>query len=386
MENSKLKLPELEPWPEQVDGAALLDALSALFRRHLALPARAEQAMALWVVSTHVFEVAQVSPRLALLSPLPECGKTTALSLLGRLVNKPLLASNLSPPVVYRAIERHSPTLLLDEADTYLEQSEAFRGLLNSGHTRETAFVWRCVGEDHEPQRFTTWAPMAIAKIGSLPDTLTTRSIIIPMHRKAPDEQVEKFHALRHGAAAEELARKAARWASDHLHVLVTAAPDMPKELTNRAADNWTPLLAIADAAGGEWPEGARLTAAVFCGWVSHVSSQEQLLADIRGIFDQLEVDRISSAELCGKLRRIEDRLWGSVDGGFYFSPNKLAFMLRPFGIYPRSIRLGLTTPKGYLLKDFQESFARYLPQKRKTATEEEEKDLAGCYPRNEAA
>ena len=91
---------------------------------------------------------------------------------------------------------------------TYLEQNEEFRGILNSGHTPDTANVWRCVGQDHDPKSFTTRAPMAIAKIGALPDTLATRSISIPMRRKRYDEQVEKFDAIQHGPIVEELARR----------------------------------------------------------------------------------------------------------------------------------------------------------------------------------
>ena len=84
---------------------------------------------------------------------------------------------------------------------------------------------------------------MAIAKIGTLPDTLATRSITIPMRRKRFDEQVEKFDAIHHGPIVEELARKAVRWTKDNLQRLSDARPELPKALNNRAADNWTPLI-----------------------------------------------------------------------------------------------------------------------------------------------
>jgi putative DNA primase/helicase len=113
----------------------------------------------------------------------------------------------------------------MDEADTYLEQNDEFRGILNSGHTPDTANVWRCVGQDHDPKSFTTWAPMAIAKIGTLPDTLATRSIIISMRRKRFDETVEKFDAVHHGPFVEELGRKVVRWAQDNLQSLSDIRP-----------------------------------------------------------------------------------------------------------------------------------------------------------------
>ena len=130
-----------------MDGFVLFNELTAALGRYLALPEGALEAMALWVLFTHAFDAAEVSPRLALLSPLPECGKTTAFLILSRLVRKAMLASNVTAAVVFRAIERDRPTLLMDEADTYMEQrGDDFRGILNSGHTRDAADVWRTVG------------------------------------------------------------------------------------------------------------------------------------------------------------------------------------------------------------------------------------------------
>jgi hypothetical protein len=265
------------------------------------------------------------------------------------------------------------PTLLMDEADTYLEGHEEFRGILNSGHTPDTAKVLRCVGQDHDPKGFSTWAPMVIAKIGPLPATLTSRSLVIQMRRKRPDESVEKFDPAHHGPKVEQVARNAARWAQDNLDTLRNSRPAMPEELINRAADNWTPLLAIADAIGGEWPDRARTIAVMFCGGMSEVTLQEQVLFDIREVFDERGCDRVSSTELCNALGGLEGRPWCGADSGFAISPHKLASMLRPFHVKPHSIRIGVQTPKGYERKDFEDVFARYLPEKRNSATNEEE-------------
>ena len=345
---ASLQLTEIELWPETVNGECLLNNLSNTFARYLSLPVGASDLMALWVLFTHAFDAVQVSPRLALLSPLPECGKTTALSLLSSLVPRPLLASNVSPAVIYRVIEKHRPTLLMDEADTYLEGRDELRGILNSGHTPLSAFVLRCVGQEHEPETFTTWTPMAIAKIGELPDTLASRSLIVPMHRKRADERIEKLDPIRDGLHLGQLAQKAARWAKDNLETLRYARPQVPNELGNRTADNWTPLLAIADAAGGEWPRRTRLLAVVFCGGVAEITVQEQLLADIHEILLQGQLDRISSNQLCSKLGGLEGRPWESIENGCTITPNRLASLLRPFGIKPHTIRIGQSTPKGY--------------------------------------
>lgn len=371
--NTELGIPnmlrEIAPWPEQVCGEILLNDLTALFRRHLALTSGAAEILALWVLFTHAFDAFRVSPKLALLSPLPECGKTTALSLLSRLVPRALTTSNVSPAVVYRIIEDQRPTLLMDEADTYLEGKDELRGILNSGHTLETAFVLRCVGQDHEPKAFSTWTPMAIAKIGVLPPTLASRSLIILMHRRRADEHIEKLDGLRNGPILDELAGKTARWARDNIGTLCCLRPEMPTDLNNRTADNWRPLLAIAVAIGGDWPETARFVAVMFCGGVAEATLPEQLLADIRDIFLQSQLDRIASNQLCTKLGLLEGRPWANIENGSIMGPTRLASILRPFGIGPHSVRIGPSTPKGYELEDFEDAFARYVPQRRNAAT-----------------
>jgi putative DNA primase/helicase len=77
----------------------------------------------------------------------------------------------VTAPVVFRAVEKWKPTLLIDEADTFLHDSDELRGVLNSGHNRRSAIIIRTVGEDHEPKQFSTWCPKVISKIGKLPPT-----------------------------------------------------------------------------------------------------------------------------------------------------------------------------------------------------------------------
>jgi putative DNA primase/helicase len=137
--------------------------------------------------------------------------------------------------------------LLIDEADTFLRHSDELRGIINSGHTRDTAFVIRTAGNDHKPRRFGTWSPKAIACIGAARDTIMDRSIVVPMKRKLPSETVTR---LRHGDKFGALVSQCVRFAQEHIDTLSTAEPAPPDGLNDRAADNWTPLLAIAEAAG----------------------------------------------------------------------------------------------------------------------------------------
>jgi putative DNA primase/helicase len=183
------------PWDEAVDGAKLLDDLAAWYRRYLVLPTGAAAALALWTVHTYARDAAQITPRLAVVSPQKRCGKTTLLVLLGMVVYRSMPASNISAAALFRAIEGWSPTLVIDEADTFLKDNEELRGVLNAGHFRPNAYVIRAVPTDENtwrPERFRVWGPVAIALIGRLPSTLADRSITIKLRRKAPGEKAER--------------------------------------------------------------------------------------------------------------------------------------------------------------------------------------------------
>src|SRR5262249_54239058 len=138
------ELADTEPWPDPVNGAELLEELSEVVNRHLRLSlSRGADAVALWIIHAHCLCAADISPTLAITSPTIECGKTTLLDLVSELVPRQLSASNITPAATYRAIEKWHPTLLIDEADTFLRHSEELRGILNASHRRSKAFVIR---------------------------------------------------------------------------------------------------------------------------------------------------------------------------------------------------------------------------------------------------
>jgi putative DNA primase/helicase len=260
-----LAIPEIVPWPEPVNGPTLLDEIAATIRRHVVVDATAAEAAALWVVHTHALEAAYVSPRFAITSPEKRCGKTTLLTLLGALAARPLATANLTAAVLFRVIEAIQPTLLIDEADTFIGGADTMRGIINAGHSRGTATVLRSAPDSKdgwEPRSFKVWGPLALAAIGQLPGTIEDRSIKVAMRRRRADELVEPLRIDRLDRLGP-LARRVARWASDQKVALSAADPAVPAELHDRAADNWRPLLAIADVAGGEWPERARRAAVV---------------------------------------------------------------------------------------------------------------------------
>ena len=363
-----LELPAIEPWPEAVNGAELLDSICAGLRRYLVLPVGSAEIIALWVVHTHAFECFECTPRLAITSPEKRCGKTTTLDVIENFVAKPLPTSNIKSAGIFRTIEMASPTLLIDEADTFLKEDEASRGILNNGHKRGGQTI-RLVGESYEPRLFSTWCPVAIAMIGRLSDTLEDRSVSIVLRRRRPTERVQQFRSDR-AQDLKQLARKIARWTTDNREALASADP-FTGMLVNRSADNWRPLLAIADLAGGPWPKRARAVANTVETAKQDQSKRTMVLSDIRDFFAaRPEANRVASAELAGTLGAMEDRPWPEWRNGKPITPAALARLLGPFGIAPGTKRDGGHTFKGYLLSDFEEAFATYLPDQTVTPSQ----------------
>jgi putative DNA primase/helicase len=357
-----LSLPEPEPWPEPVNGADVLSSASTIVRQYVVMSDGAADTAALWVMHTYLLDVFGISPRLAITSPEKGCGKTTLLDVLAHLVMRPLSTSNATTAAIFRVVEMQQPTLLIDEADTFLMENGELRGILNSGH-RKGGFVLRTVGEDLEPRSFSTYSACAIALIGKLPDTLTDRSVPIDLRRRRPDEHIKTFRFDR-TAPLDQIARQVIRWARDNADRIRGADPDMPAGVFNRAADNWRALLAIADAAGGEWPARARraVQSAGTATGDHEQSARATLLADIRTIFADRGLDRLASADLVEGLVAIEGRPWAEWKAGQPITPSGLARQLVRFEIKPETIRTGDRTPKGYRLTQFEDAFARYLP------------------------
>lgn len=364
-QGTEVDLPDVEPWPDEVDGAEVLADVAEAFCRYLALPDGAADALALWTAHAHAYEAFIHSPRLNAFSPEKGCGKTLLLDVLASLVPRPLRTESLTAAVLFRLVEQYKPTLLLDEVDTYLGDAEELRGLLNAGH-RRGARAYRCEGESNTVRGFNAYAPAALAGIGALPGTLHDRSVVVRLVRAKPGEVSARFDSRRTQAEAE-LCRKLARWTADNADRLAECDPALPAGAFNRMADNWRPLFAVAEVAGGAWLDRA---AAAFAKLTTGDDLDAHgigtlLLADIAATFATAGTDRLPSVKLASALCEIEGRPWA--EWGRHnkkpMSPNQLANQLRKFGVAPRNIRFGDETPKGYALADFSEAFERFLPK-----------------------
>jgi len=350
-----------EPWGETVDTGRLLNAIRSLLTSHLVLPPHADVALTLWTTWTWVFNAFDTAPLLLLSSPEKRCGKTRTIGMLSRLVHRPLPTSNSSSAALFRVVEEHAPTLLIDEADTFLGENPELRGIINSGFTRDAAFVLRTQGDDHQTRHFSTWSPKAIAMIRQPIDTIVDRAIVVPMARKPSGVRVQR---LRHRDRFSELRRKLARWSADNADAMGNATPAMPEILDDRAADKWEPLFAIADLAGGAWPLLARAAAVALSAAIEDSSLGVDLLTDIRLTFEAAESPTfLTTKDLLERLCAIEERPWKAYGRlARELSANQLARLLKPYGVRPTDIRPPGGTPvKGYRLEALQDAFVRYL-------------------------
>jgi hypothetical protein len=356
--------------PTALDGAALLHEVEQFIHRYVVLPSDAAYvAMTLWVAHTHAIDAFESTPRLAFLSPEPECGKTRALEVLELVVQAPMHEVDATPAAIFRVVGdlESRLTLLFDEIDTIFgpraRENEDLRRLLNAGH-RRSGLVYRCVGEGTRQQvkQFPAYAAVALAGIGNLPNTLLSRSVVIPMQRRSRGERVASFRRREAEAAGAPPREKLASWAAAHRGAL-EAVPAMPDSLADRAADCWEPLLAVADAAGGVWPQRAR-TAAVTLGAKraeGEPSLGIRLLADIRAVFESTGLAAMSTATLLKQLHAMEEAPWGSLSGR-PLDARGLARWLTDYGIHSKTIRVGGSTPRGYERAAFEDAWARYLP------------------------
>lgn len=355
-------------------GYEVLDALYAALTRYVAFPdEHATVATTLWIATTHTLPAFEFAPRLAVTSPEKRCGKSRLLDIIAGTCHKPLPSVDATVAAIFRSLGGdHPPTLIIDETDAIFgskkvaEQNEDLRKLLNAGHQRGRPAL-RCVGPLQTPTEFQTFAMVALAGIGKLPDTITDRAVNISMQRRASGESVSQFRSRRDGPVLAALRDRLAAWAKEHIDELSKAEPDLPVD--DRAADTWEPLVAVADAAGGDWPKLARSACRAIESATAKAdedgSLNVKLLADIRAVFAEDRRQHLAvgglflpTADLVRSLRHIEESPWGDIE----LTPRKLAQRLKPFDVAPGFN--AAKTVRGYALDSFADAFKRYLRPK----------------------
>jgi len=312
------------------------------------------------------------TPRLALLSPEASSGKTRVLEVLDLLTPDSLFTLSASPASIFRTLAKTQVTLLFDEVDAIWNRRgkddthEDLRALLNAGYKRGSA-IPRCVGPNHEVVNFSVYCAVALAGLGDLPDTIMSRSVIIRMRRRSPHEPIEPFRSRQHEPIGYAIRDRLAEWADTVGEATGNAWPELPEGIVDRPAEVWEPLLAVADAAGGNWPEAARKACVELYKVASdrRVSLGVRLLADTRIIFgraDALHTEIILERLIGSDHYGLDaDAPWGDLQGK-PLSKRRLASILRPYSIRPRKVTVGGRSLQGYRREHLWDAWERYLP------------------------
>lgn len=356
----------LDPMDDFDDGAQLLDDVEEFLARFIAFPSDAAQAAtALWVAHTHALTAFDCTPRIAFLSPEPGSGKTRALEILELLVVRPLLTVNVTPAYLFRKVadEAGPPTLLYDEIDTVFgpraKDNEDIRGMLNAGY-RRGATAGRCVirGKNVAVEELPAFAAVALAGLDDLPDTIASRSIIVRMRRRAPNERVDAYRRRLHEADGYALRDRLNSWTASRWESLRDAWPKLPEGIEDRDADVWESLLAMADAAGGHWPDTARVSAVslVSAGRGDREGLGVRLLGDLRAVFGDAEY--LATDELLTALHALDESPWADLRGKA-LDARALSYRLGKYGIGPKQIKA--INRKGYRREDLADAWSRYL-------------------------
>ncbi|MFE9950234.1 DUF3631 domain-containing protein [Streptomyces sp. NPDC005531] len=360
-----------------IDGAALLAEVEQFHRRFNVFPREAAYvAVALWDAHAHLLDAFDSTPRLAFLSPEPGSGKSRALEVVETLVPRPMLAVNARAAALFRSVSDPAgrPTILFDEIDTVFGpkagDNEELRGFLNAGH-RRSGVTYRCIGDggNQTVVEFPSYTAVSVAGLGYLPDTITTRSVIIRMRRRARNEKAEPFRARLHEAEGHKLRDRLAQWADQVRDDIAGRWPEMPDGVTDRPADVWEPLLSVADAAGGDWPDRAR-TACVELVNAARADDKGslgiRLLTDLRD-YVMAGIDRMPTVAILDRLCALDEAPWADMSGRPLDSRN-LAKMLGEYmttdntPVKARNIKSAGTVLKGYYAADLHDAWQRYCP------------------------
>lgn len=343
----------------------LLNDLRAFITRYVWFPSEHHAAVvALWIAHTWTVTAFYTTPRLILDSAEPGSGKTRVLELLALLCRSAKLTLSTTTAALYRRIaaatdaEAPPPTILQDESDavfgkTTSPQTEDLRALFNAGYKRG-ATVDRCEGDakNMKVREFPVFAPVAFAGLaGKMPATIVTRAITVHMRRRRPGDPVAEYRERDAKLYATPLCDRLELWASQSTEALAEARPAMPDGVRDRAAEVWEPLLAIADQAGGGWPDIARAACRYFvvdsAAEDEKLSLGQRLLRDIKALLDAENVTAMWSSDIIAKLIADPESEWRDL-WGKALDQRRLAKELSRYGVKSKSIRIGITTSKGY--------------------------------------
>jgi hypothetical protein len=310
--------------------------------------------LAIWVVHTWGFagdtKASRTTPYIYISSAEKQSGKSLLLEVLELIVCNPMRSTNVTSAVLFRAIDKFEPTLLLDEVDAIWagQRHEELRGILNGGY-KEGGQVWRI--HKGEPHPFNTFSPKILAGInnGYLPDTIADRCIPITLKRKKVKDKVEPFFSLELEKEVDSLIEKVALWAEQNSETLRYHKPKRLKNITDRQWEISMPLVSIGEILEVESARSA--ISALLAEKIERntESPREELLGRLRELFDLKDRNKVFTYEI---IDFMESKTW---------TPKNIAAVLAEFQVEPKPVRVGNEVKRGYSIDQFEDIFDRCL-------------------------
>jgi hypothetical protein len=331
-------------------GQQILEEACQFINRFSVLPSRAAgYALPLFAASNWIYRSFTETPRFHISALTYGAGKTRVMKLTGLLCPNPVMMAKITGPALYHIIdEMHPAPLQLDEADAIFAQgqrAEDLRGILNAGY-EYSGKVYRVV--KGEAAGFPVYCPAMFAGKGKLPKSLEDRSVTIMMGQRRPGQHMDRFVPKMHDGMGRKIGLMLGAWAT---RIQGPAGDilwdDPPEKLADRQVDILTPLYALAQMAGGPWPDRfTEIVDVLVLGGVStdEVSPATALLAAIRDVWPQ-DTERLATHQLADLLAKQED---GEFAWPEPVRTSELNARMRDLGIPPVPMRIGGTVMRGY--------------------------------------
>lgn len=342
-------------------GAQVLAAVEKELRREVAMGEAERVAAVLWIAHTYRFSGFKLTPRLFATSVDPGSGKSTLLSTVAQLACNGKLLKRVTTAYLARLTKGEEgkpkppkPTLVLDQLDNSIHKQktgELIDSLCAGGEKGALYGLTEIVKgekgqEQREPVDLDLFYPVALGKIGDLPDrALADRCITLRMH---PATEAEDARLAREatGEVSEVVQGRLADWMDREGGSLGEARPEMPEGFRGRTRDKWRPLLAVAELAGGNWPARARAAAEAL--EMGPERAEPEHLGTLRRLVTAVE--GWSGAVIFGE--ELRARGFQDVPGG--------GALLPKVGLISKPQRRGDKVARGFKLADIHEAAARY--------------------------